>query len=45
MLTAKLYILSVLSKTGEVDFLRDEDVNYVLNMESEKYRQKLNEAS
>ena len=42
MLTAKLYMLSALRKIGEVDFLKDEDVNYVLNMESEKYRQSLN---
>jgi len=42
MLSAKLYILSVISRIGEVDFLRDEDVNYVLNMENEKYRQSLN---
>ena len=42
MLTAKLYMLSALSKIGEVDFLKDEDVNYILSMESEKYRQKLN---
>lgn len=41
MLSAKLYILSTISKIGEVDFLKDEDVNYVLNMESEKYRQSL----
>lgn len=42
MLSAKLYILSAISKIGEIDFLEDEDVNYVLNMESEKYRQRLN---
>jgi len=42
MLSAKLYILSVISRIGEVEFLRDEDVNYILNMESEKYRQSLN---
>lgn len=41
MLSAKLYILSAISKIGEVDFLKDEDVDYVLNMESEKYRQSL----
>ena len=42
MLSAKLYILSAISKIGEVDFLKDGDVTYVLNMESEKYRQSLN---
>lgn len=42
MLSAKLYILSAISKIGEIDFLKDEDVDYVLNMESEKYRQSLN---
>jgi rhamnose utilization protein RhaD (predicted bifunctional aldolase and dehydrogenase) len=41
MLSAKLYILSAISRIGEVEFLKDEDVDYVLNMENEKYRQSL----
>ncbi len=43
--TAKLYALMVLNKFGKIDFLKDENVNYLLNMDSEKYRQKLNEAN
>jgi len=42
MVTAKLYIISVLQKIGKIEFLKDVDVRYILNMESEKYRQKLN---
>ncbi len=42
ILTAKLYILMSL-KPEEIDFLHSKDVEYLLNMESEKYRQKLNE--
>ncbi|MBI2084697.1 MAG: class II aldolase [Candidatus Aenigmarchaeota archaeon] len=41
MLVAKLYILDALKKIGDVEFLKEEDVNYILNMESEKYRQNL----
>ncbi len=41
ILTAKLYVMMVLNRIGEIDFLSEEDANYLLNMESEKYRQKL----
>lgn len=45
MLTAKLYILMALNKISKIDFLKEEDVTYLLNMESEKYRQKLTEGN
>ncbi len=41
MLVAKIYMLMALKGIGDINFLKDEDVNYVLGMESEKYRQSL----
>ncbi len=42
VLTTKLYIAKILSEIGKIDFLSEGDVNYIRNMESEKYRQGLN---
>ena len=43
MLMTKLYIIKTIKKIGTVDFLNAEHVDYIRNMEGEKYRQKLNE--
>lgn len=39
--TAKLYVSMIIAKIGSIDYIKSEDVEYIRNMDSEKYRQGL----
>jgi len=41
MFVSKAYITLMIDKIGKISYLQDKDVNYLQNMESEKYRQTL----
>lgn len=45
VLTAKLFVLLAIDKMGEPEFLKEEDVDYLISMDSEKYRQSLDKSS